>query len=125
MLFTGDQPHTYDLGELGRYYRAYEALMDHWRRVLPSEVMLEVQYEDVITDVEREARRIVAHCRLDWDNACLEFHKTQRPVQTASMLQVRQPIYRSSIGRWRRYGDMLAPLFSALGFDPADNSHSA
>ncbi len=125
LLFTGDQPHTYNLGELGRYYRAYAALMNHWRRVLPPGVMLEVQYEDVVTDVEREARRIVAHCRLDWDDACLEFHKTQRPVQTASMLQVRRPIYQSSIGRWRRYGDMLAPLFSALGFDLAGDLDSA
>ena len=69
ILFGGDQPHTYDLGELGRYYRAYAALMEHWRRVLPPGVMLEVQYEEVVADLDRQARRIVEHCGLHWDDA--------------------------------------------------------
>ena len=117
ILFGGDQPHTYDLGELGRYYRAYAALMEHWRRVLPPGVMLEAQYEEVVADLDRQARRIVEHCGLHWDDGCLAFHRTQRPVRTASMVQVRQPIYQSSIGRWRLYKDRLGPLFEALGGD--------
>jgi tetratricopeptide (TPR) repeat protein len=113
-LFAGKQPYSYELGELGRYYRAYEALMEHWRHVLPEGVMLEVQYEDVVADFERQARRIVAHCGLAWDDACLAFHATQRPVRTASATQVRQPIYQGAVGRWRPYARMLAPLLDAL-----------
>lgn len=121
-FFAADHPHAYHLGELGRYYRAYAALMEHWRCVLPPGVMLEVQYEEVVTDFERQARRIVAHCGLDWDDACLEFHKTERPVRTASMVQVRQPIYQSAIGRWRPYKDWLGPLFAALDVDQLEVS---
>jgi tetratricopeptide (TPR) repeat protein len=117
-LFTGNQPHTYDLGELGRYYRGYDALMQHWRRVLPPGVMLEVQYEDVVGDLAGEARRIVAHCGLPWDEACVDFHQTERVVTTASASQVRQPIYRTSLGRWRAYGNLLQPLFASLGIEP-------
>jgi tetratricopeptide (TPR) repeat protein len=115
-LFAG--PHlsyTYDLGELGRYYRGYEKLMAHWRRVLPQGVMLDVQYEELIADFEPHARRIVAHCGLEWDESCLSFHATQRPVRSASAAQVRQPLYRSAVGRWRRYAAMLGPLLEALG----------
>jgi tetratricopeptide (TPR) repeat protein len=114
ILFVGDQPHTYDLGELGRYYAAYSAVMEHWREVLPAGVMLDVQYEDVVDDLEAQARRIIAHCGLPWEDSCLAFHETQRPVQTASAFQVRQPIYRGSVGRWRPYQDMLQPLLRAL-----------
>jgi tetratricopeptide (TPR) repeat protein len=113
-LFTANQPFSYDLAELGRYYRAYEALMQHWRNVLPNGVMLEVQYEQVVDDLEGQARRLVAHCGLDWDDACLAFHKTQRPVWTASVTQVRQPIYKSAVGRWRVYERFLGPLTKAL-----------
>ena len=90
---------TYDLGELGRRYRAYGDLMAHWRVVVPAEFILDVHYEDVIADVEAQARRIVAHCGLDWDPACLRFYENNRPVQTASVVQVRQPIYATSVGR--------------------------
>jgi tetratricopeptide (TPR) repeat protein len=113
--FTAAMPFVYDLGELGRYYRAYDALMAHWRQVLPPGVMLEVQYEDVVDDIEQQARRIVAHCGLEWDDACLAFHETERSVRTASAAQVRRPIYRSSVERWRPYKDQLQPLFDALG----------
>lgn len=113
--FTGDQPFTYDLAELGRYYRAYDALMAHWRRVLPESTFLDVSYEDVVDDLEGQARRIVAHCGLEWDESCLQFHRTERLVRTASATQVRQPIYKTSIGRWRAYGDLLRPLLTALG----------
>ena len=114
-LFIDAQPYTFDLGELGRYYLAYEALMAHWRRVLPAGTMLDLRYEDMVADPEREARRLVAHCDLPWDPACLGFCQTARPVRTASASQVRRPIYQSSVGRWRRYGPRLAPLFEALG----------
>ena len=114
-LFTTEQGYTYDLGELGRYYRAYEALMAHWRAVLPEGAMIEVQYEAVVGDVDGQARRLVAQCGLEWDDACLAFHKTQRPVRTASAAQVRQPIYATSIGRWRPYKAMLGPLIHLLG----------
>jgi tetratricopeptide (TPR) repeat protein len=113
--FSRAQPFAFELAELGRYYRAYERLMDHWRRVLPPSSMLEVQYEDVVNDIEGQARRIVAYCGLEWDQTCLAFHKLERAVLTASVAQVRQPIYRSSIGRWREYAEQLGPLLAALG----------
>jgi tetratricopeptide (TPR) repeat protein len=114
ILFTNGQPYSYDLAELGRYHRAYEEVMEHWRRVLPADVMLEVRYEDVVSDFERQARQVVAHCGLEWDDICLAFHKTRRTVRTASATQVRQPIYRSSIGRWRPYQKLLRPLIAEL-----------
>jgi len=113
-LFAGNQPFSYDLGELGRYYRGYQRLMAHWRAVLPPNVMLEVEYEGLVQDFEPHARRIVSYCGLDWDPACLEFYRTSRPVHTASMVQVRQPIYRSSVGRWRPDSELLRPLMEAL-----------
>jgi hypothetical protein len=116
----------YDLGELGRYYRAYATLMEHWRSVLPPGVMLDVQYEDLVTDLERQARAIVDYCGLAWEDACLSFHENRRPVSTSSLLQVRKPIYRSSVGRWRPYARFLQSLIEALhapddaGADRAD-----
>jgi Flp pilus assembly protein TadD len=115
MLFAGNaQLYSYDLEELGRYYHAYEKVMTHWRSVLPAGVMLEVQYEEVVDDLERQARRIVAHCGLEWDDACLQFHRTKRALRTISHAQVRQPIYRSSVGRWRPDTARLRPLLAAL-----------
>jgi tetratricopeptide (TPR) repeat protein len=119
LLFAEDQPFAYDLGELGRYYRAYEALMDHWRSVLPPERMLEVRYEDLVEDLESQARRLVAHCGIEWDKRCLAFHETKRPVQTASLVQVRKSVYASSVGRSRLYGSRLKPLMDALEIDGA------
>jgi hypothetical protein len=108
------QPYTNDLAELGRYYRAYEGLMEHWRPLLPPGVMLEVDYEELVADFEAQARRIIAHCGLPWNEACLDFHSTGRPVVTASSAQVRQPLYRSSIGRSQPYLPLLKPLLDAL-----------
>ena len=113
--FAGEQAFTYDLAELGRYYRAYHALMAHWRSVLPPGVMLEVQYEDLVADFAPQVRRMLAHCGLGWDAACLAFHTTQRSVRTASATQVRQPLYASAVGRWKPYEAMLGPLLEALG----------
>jgi hypothetical protein len=89
-------------------------MMDHWRKVMPG-VILDVHYEDVVADFEPQARRIIAHCGLAWDDACLEFYRTARSVRTASANQVRQPIYQSSVGRWRLHQDRLQPLLQALG----------
>ena len=113
-LYKDDMPHSYDLKELGRYYNKYRELMAHWRRVLPKGFMLETQYEDVVADKEAKAREIIAFLGLEWDDACLNFHETERPVKTASVSQVRKPIYTTSVERWRRYGDGLKPLVEAL-----------
>jgi tetratricopeptide (TPR) repeat protein len=105
---------TWDLNDLGRYYRDYDRLMAHWRAVLPLP-LLEVAYEDLVADVESVSRRLVAFCGLEWDERCVRFHENQRLVQTMSRVQVRQPIYTSSVGRWRRYAAHLQPLLQALG----------
>jgi tetratricopeptide (TPR) repeat protein len=114
-LFAESLPFTYDLCELGRYHRAYEGLMDHWRAALPPGMMLEVRYEDVIADLEGQSRRIVDHCGLKWDPRCLDFHRSERSVRTASFAQVRRPLYPTSVGRWRNYEAFLGPLVAALG----------
>ncbi len=113
-LFSEPQSHTYDLAELGRYYRRYEALMAHWSRVLPPGRILDVRYEDVVANLEGEARRIIDHCRLPWDSRCLDFHRTERLVRTASAAQVRQPIYTTSIGRHHGHEAGIAPLLAEL-----------
>ena len=108
-------PFAFDLGELGRYYRAYCAVMSHWQAVLPRGVMLEVSYERLVESFEPEVRGVLAHCGLEWHEACRAFHKTPRTVATASKSQVRQPLYRSSIGRWRPDAEKLRPLIEGLG----------
>jgi tetratricopeptide (TPR) repeat protein len=113
-MFTGNQPFAYDLGELGRYYCAYDTMMAHWRGLLPDGVMLELHYEDVVADFESQARRLVAHCGLAWDDACLAFHRSARTVRTASLVQVRQPLYRHALGRAGPYRRLLGPLLDAL-----------
>jgi hypothetical protein len=80
--------------------------------------MIDVRYEDVVSDLEAQARRMLAHCGLAWEDACLAFHQTRRLVRTASSVQVRQPLYRSAIGRWRPYQHLLGPLWQALGRAP-------
>ena len=114
LLFTGGQAYSFDLAELGRYCRSYQKLMEHWHAVMPG-VILDVHYEQVVDDLEQQARRIIAHCGLVWDDACLDFYRTQRSVRTASAAQVRQPIYRSSIGRWRPMKVATAVAASAGG----------
>lgn len=114
-LFNRSQHQSYDLAELGRYYRNYAALMAHWRDVLPPGSFYEVQYEDLVKDTEGQARALIAYCGLEWDDACLDFHKTERNIRTASVTQVRQPVYQSSVERWRKYEAHLGPLLDALG----------
>ena len=114
-LFAAGQNHyTYDLAELGRQYRRYDRLMAHWRHVLPEGRMLDVRYEDVIGDIEGQARRVVAYCGLEWNADCLKFQMANRPVKTASAAQVRRPLYRDALGRARPYEAFLKPLREAL-----------
>ncbi len=113
-LFRNGQLFSYDLTELGHFYAIYRRLMAHWRHILPANSWLDIRYEDVVTDLESEARRLIAYCDLEWDPACLSFHSMKRQVRTASLTQVRQPIYTSSIERWRRFEHELAPLIQVL-----------
>ncbi len=113
-LFNNGLPFSYDLAELGRYYRGYSELMTHWRSVLPPGAMLDVSYEEVVDDLEGQARRLIDYCGLPWDDRCIDFQRSARPVRTASVVQVRQPLFRGSVQRWRHYESGLAPLLDEL-----------
>lgn len=116
-------PFTFEPGELGRYYAEYDRQIAHWRSVLPPGVLLDVQYENLVDDLPGEARRMLAHCGLEWDPACLAFDRNARPVATASAQQVRQPVHKDALRRWRPPAEQLAPLLKGLGAlaDPAGN----
>jgi tetratricopeptide (TPR) repeat protein len=116
-LFASEQTFAYDLGELGRFHRSYQALMDHWRTVFADDRFIEVDYEAIVDDLESQARRLVDFLGLPWHDACLRYHENNRPVRTASVNQVRQPIYKTSVGRWKRYAAHLAPLLEVLAID--------
>ncbi len=107
-LFGKGQNFTYDMDELVLYYRQYHEIMRHWHRVLPGKV-LDVHYEETVGDLEGQVRRILAHCGLPFEEACLRFHETDRAVRTASSEQVRQPLYTRALGTWRRYEKHLSP----------------
>jgi hypothetical protein len=111
--------YTYDLADTAAFYRQFDDLMACWREHLPADRFMEVRYEDIIHDQEGETRRLLEFCGLDWEEACLRFHENEAPVSTASSVQVRQPLYSNSIGRWKRYGKKLDTLREALG-DLAD-----
>lgn len=116
-LFRMGYPFSYDFADLAQYMLAKDRLMDHWRVVLPGRI-LDVNYEDIITDQEGQTRRLLDHVGVDWDPACLDFHTNTSPTATASAAQVRQPLYASAVGRWRRYERELAPLAAMLGLTP-------
>ena len=118
-LFAEGQEFTYSLDDIGHYYRGYVDLMDHWDRVLPEGCILRVQHEDVLDDLEGQVRRILDYCGLPFDAACVDFHKTDRAVRTASSEQVRRPINKSGLEQWRPYEAHLEPLKAALGPDLA------
>ena len=118
-LFKDDMPHSYELGELGRYYGKYRELMEYWDEVLPKGFMITVQYEDVVADTEKEAKRLIEFLGLPWNEKCVDFHKSDRPVKTASVAQVRKPIYKTSVKRWKKYGDGLQPLIDAIDGKPS------
>jgi hypothetical protein len=115
-LFAEGQEFSYSLEDLGRYYRGYVELMDHWQDVLPGRI-LRVDHEAVVADLEGEVRRILEFLGLPFEPACLEFHKTKRSVRTASSEQVRRPLYDSALDHWRHYEPWLGPLRTALGPD--------
>ncbi len=112
-LFARGQNFTYDLTDIGEYFLQYERMMDHWHEVLPGRC-LTVQYEEVVTDFENQVRRLLDYCGLPFEEACVNFYKTERPVRTASSEQVRQPVYRKSVNRWRHYEDHLGELIEVL-----------
>ena len=113
-LFAEGQEFTYGLEEIGRYYRDYVTLMDHWDAVLPGKV-LRVNYEDVVADIEPQVRRILDYIGLPFEDACINFHQTERAVRTASSEQVRQPIFKSGLDQWAHFEAYLDPLRAALG----------
>jgi len=113
-LFGAGVYFSYDLAELGRYYRGYRELMNHWRSVLAPNAILDVSYEQVVDDLECQARRLIDYCGLPWDDRCLSFHSNKRPVTTASAVQVRKPLFRTSLQRWRRCETGIRPLLDAL-----------
>lgn len=114
-----DSAHAYssDLEELGRYYRLYQDLMDWWEQILPGRIC-RVNYEELVRDTENQVRRLLAYCELPFDENCLSFHKTRRPVKTPSAAQVRKPVYQGSIDRWKNYEKHLEPLRTALDKAP-------
>lgn len=112
-LFAKGQTFTYDLIDIGEYFLEYERMMDHWHEVLPGKV-LTLQYEELVSDFPNQVRRLLDHCKLPFEETCLRFYETSRPVRTASSEQVRQPIHARSIGFWRNYEAQLAPLKEVL-----------
>jgi hypothetical protein len=112
-LFASGQEFTYSIDDIARYYRSYLELMRHWDAVLPGRV-LRVFYEDIVEDLEGNVRRILEFCGLEFEPACLEFHKRQRNIHTASSEQVRQPIFREGLSQWRNYEPWLGSLQDAL-----------
>ena len=112
-LFKDAYPFSYDLDELGRYYVAYDRLMRHWNEVMPG-VIHTMHYETVVADVEGETRRLLDYCGLPWEDQCLQFHRNAQASTTASAVQVRQPIYDTSVGKWRHYARQLEPLRASL-----------
>ncbi len=111
-----------DQGELGRYYQAYTRLMAHWQQVLPDHCMLDVSYEALLDDPEQELQYILRFCRLDWQDACLDFVHSKHPVRTASAIQVREPLHKRSIDAWKPYAEHLQVLRSLLGSSSAVHS---
>ncbi len=112
-----------DPAHIAARFGQYRRIMDHWKQVLTVPIH-EVDYEETVSDLEGVARRLIAACGLAWEPACLEFHRTERPVRTASVTQVRQPVYTRSVARWKNYEQDLGELFAALA-DPADRAAPA
>lgn len=106
--------YSYDLEDTGRYYAQFDRLMGHWSETLPASRFTEVKYEQIIADQDGETRRLLDFCGVEFEEACLNFHQNEAPIATASSVQVRQPLYSSSIGRWKKYGDGLQPLMDIL-----------
>jgi tetratricopeptide (TPR) repeat protein len=124
-LFSGAHPFSYDLSELAAYYAAWHRLIRHWQSVL-GDSLLVVRYEDLVLDYEATTRRMLAHCGLRWEDACLAFQKQTKAVTTASAVQVRRPLYSSSVGKWGNYQKYLQPLAESLKqLEPPQGWHLA
>ncbi|RJG07398.1 tetratricopeptide repeat protein [Noviherbaspirillum cavernae] len=113
-LFSDRMDFAYDLRTLGRYYLRYMDLMRHWHAVLPAGTILDLHYEQMVADMEGQSRRMLEFVGLPWNESCLDFHKNKRHVKTASVAQVRKPIYQTSVARWKRFGAHLAPLLELV-----------
>ncbi|MET0889473.1 MAG: sulfotransferase, partial [Stenotrophomonas maltophilia] len=116
-LFALSSPYydySFDLLDTGRYYLMYDRLMKHWQKVLPGRI-LDIHYEDIVNSQEQASHRLIEFCGLPWEDACLQFERNLSPVATASAVQVREPIYRTAIERWRRYEEHLGDLIELLG----------
>jgi len=117
LFSTGFSYYNYalDIDDTGAYYNAFDRLIAHWKAALPASRFSEIRYEDIVRDQEHQTRRLLDFCGLEWDERCLRFHENTAPVSTASSVQVRQPLYSGSIGRWKKYGDRLDSLCRTLG----------
>lgn len=113
-LFKDDMRFSYSQKAIGHFYKSYQIIMKHWEKVLPNNFICHLQYEDVIEDVEKEAKRLISFLGLDWDPNCLKFYDNKRPVKTASIIQVRKPIYKTSVAKWRNYAKYLKPLYNVI-----------
>jgi hypothetical protein len=122
--FKGRMPFVSDKADLAFAYRQYAKIMDHWRIVLPSERFLEIDYEELVSNREVVTRRLIAFCGLDWHDACLQPERNERTVTTASLWQARQPIFTSSVERWRRYEPWLGELRQVLPIADAPGPES-
>lgn len=111
--FVGFMPFAYDLKEIGEYYKLYEDLMDHWRTAMPG-MIHEVVYEDLVANPEKTVRGLLEYCGLPWDDACMSFHRNERPSMTASTLDIRKPLYDEAVDKWKNYEPFIAPLQEAL-----------
>jgi hypothetical protein len=112
-LFVGAYPFSYDLEELGQYYVAYHQLIEHWHAVLPG-VVYTVSYEKLVSDIENESRQLLEFCELDWQPQCLKFYENKEASTTASTVQIRQPVYQTSVDKWRNVEEQLQPIVEVL-----------
>jgi tetratricopeptide (TPR) repeat protein len=113
--FAKGQYWSDDLRTMGKFYRLYTEVMDYWKEILPEGTILDVRYEDVVADLENQSKRMAAYIDMPWSEACLDFHQSKRAVRTASVSQVRQPIYTTSVNRWHKYEPYLKPLLDEIG----------
>jgi hypothetical protein len=124
LLFGKDNIlYSYDLTELGQVYKIHEQMMEHWRKVLPGRI-LEVEYEQLVENPETGIKRLLEFCGLEFEPACLDFHSLNRPIATASLIQVRKPIYKDAIDHWKNYQPFLGPLIEALGINSSSQKQS-
>ena len=115
IFFPEGQYWSYDFKMMAKAYREYVEIMDIWKQVIPSDRILEVRYEDMVSDLENQSKRMAEHLSVNWDSRCLQFHKSDRPVRTASVVQVRKPLYSTSTNRWEKYKPYLKPLLDQIG----------